>query len=215
MSSTNLTGRWVGQFFQQGRENPITADFAQVGENLSGTMRDGRPDRECTVFEAISEAGLWPGADEQIEAGLREMVPDSPSGPIRYVSHLPPEAILEGQCIGRTVRFLKTYQGTSFGGYRVGDTLVGIKRDGHVVHYEGQLSTDGLEIEGRWWIDADPAFGTRRTEGGFCLRRSGGSPTSGDPQVAASKERGRPWWKFRSGPETGPSSPSPPGASLS
>jgi hypothetical protein len=139
-------------------------------------MRVGHPDRECTVFEATAEAGLPPGADEQIEARLREIVPDSRSGPIRYVSHLPPESILEGQCTGRTVRFLKTYQGTSFGGYRVGDKLVGIERADHAVHYEGRLSADGLVINGRWWIEADPESGTRRAAGEFCLRSSQGKP---------------------------------------
>jgi hypothetical protein len=47
---------------------------------------------------------------------------------------------------------------------------VGIRRDGHAVHYEGHLSPDGLVIEGRWWIDADPAYATGRTEGRFMLR---------------------------------------------
>jgi hypothetical protein len=189
MSSPDLTGRWVGHYGQQGRDYPITADFAQAGEHLSGSMRDGRPDRECTVFEATSEAGLPPGADEQIEARLREMVPDCPSGPIRYVSHLPPESVLEGQCTGRTVRFLKTYQGTSFGGYRVGDKLVGVQRANHGVHYKGRLSADGRVIEGRWWIEADPASRTRRTEGEFCLRSSQGGETPGEQRVAVSGGR--------------------------
>jgi hypothetical protein len=121
MPSPDLSGRWVGGYRQQGRDYPITADFVHAGEHLSGSMRDSHPDRECSVFEATAEAGLPPGADEQIEARLREMVPDPRSGPIRYVSHLPPESTLEGRCIGRTVRFRKTYRGTSFGGYRVGD----------------------------------------------------------------------------------------------
>ena len=46
-----------------------------------------------------------------------------------------------------------------------------MQQEGHAVHYEGRLSPDGLEIEGRWWIDADPEYGTRRTEGLFVLRR--------------------------------------------
>jgi hypothetical protein len=111
------------------------------------------------------------GTDEQIEAKLRQMVPAVRGAPIRYVSHLPTHSALEGRRTGQTVFFLKTYQGTSFGGYKVGDQLVGIQKDGHAVHYEGQLSPDGLVIEGRWWIDADPAYATRRTESTFLLRR--------------------------------------------
>src|SRR5689334_21894162 len=109
-------------------------------------MRDGHPDRECSVFEATAEAGLPPGADEQIEARLRAMVPDGPSGPIRYVSHLPSQSVLEGRRTGRTVRFLKTYRGPAFGGYRVGDVLIGVERADHAVHYEGRLGDDGRTI---------------------------------------------------------------------
>ena len=176
MPAPDLSGRWVGCYRQQGRDYPITADFVHAGEHLSGSMRDGHPDRECSVFEATAEAGLPPGADEWIEARLREMVPDPRSGPIWYVSQLPPESILEGRCTGRTVRFRKTYRGTSFGGYRVGDRFVGMRREGHAVDYEGRLSADGRVIEGRWWIEADPGIGARRTEGEFCLRRSRGEP---------------------------------------
>jgi hypothetical protein len=94
-SSIPLTGRWVGHYVQGGQKYPITADLVQVGQRLSGSMQDGHPDRECSTFEAACEAGLPPGADEQIEMGLREMVPDAPAGPIRYVSHLP--VLIEGQ----------------------------------------------------------------------------------------------------------------------
>jgi hypothetical protein len=198
MSSPDLTGRWVGHYWQHGREYPITAEFAQAGEQLSGSMRDGHPDRESTVFEAASEAGLPPGADEQIEARLREMVPDSPSGPIRYVSHLPPDSVLEGTCTGRTIRFRKTYRGVSFGGYRVGDALVGIQEEGHTVHYQGLLSADGRLIEGQWWIDANPASGTRRTEGDFCLRSLQEVDAPSEHRAPTSEPKHRPWWRFRS-----------------
>jgi hypothetical protein len=178
-----MTGRWVGHYLQRGREYPITADVVQAGQRLSGTMRDGSPDRECSPFEAACEAGLPPGADEQIEAKLRQMVPDAGAGPIRFVSHLPAAAVLEGTRRGKTVAFLKTYQGTSFGGYKVGEKLVGIQMDGHAVHYEGQLSPNGLEIEGRWWIDADPAYAMPRTEGLFMLRRMGGGEDVAEAQT--------------------------------
>jgi hypothetical protein len=170
-SAIDLTGRWLGHYAQHGREHPIWADLVQEGTRLSGSMRDGQPDRESSVFEAALDAGLPPGADEQIEAKLRQALPDAPRGPIRYVSHLPPESVLTGRCSGDVVSFLKTYQGTSFGGYKVGDRLVGVEVAGHGVHYEGRLSPDGQVIDGRWWIDANPALGTPRTDGYFSLRR--------------------------------------------
>ena len=172
MSSMNLSDRWIGYYLQRGEECPIAADFFEAEERLSGFMYDGQPDRDYSIGEATAEAGLPPGEDEQIEAKLREMVPDAPASPIRYVSHLPPNSSLQGRRTGQTVYFLKTYQGTSFGGYQIGNQLLGIQKASHKVHYEGQLSPDGLVIEGRWWIDSDPVSATPQTEGLFHLRRA-------------------------------------------
>jgi hypothetical protein len=171
MPDTNLTGRWIGHYLQNGKEYPITADFVEADDHLTGSMSDGHPDRESSVFEAAAAAGLPPGADEQIEARLRQIVPESGFAPIRHVSHLPTHSLLDGRKARRTVSFLKTYQGTSYGGYRVGDKLIGAEREAHSVHYQGQLSSDGLEIDGRWWIDANPVDGVPRTEGWFSLHR--------------------------------------------
>jgi hypothetical protein len=196
MSSANLTGRWIGHYLQRGEKSPITADLLETGESLSGFMYDGKPDRDYLVFEVAADAGLPPGSDEQIESKLREMVPDASGGPIRYVSHLPANSILRGRRTGRTVYFLKTYQGTSFGGYKVGDQLFGVEKVDHEVNYEGQLSADGLVLEGRWWIDADPAQGTPMTEGLFqlCKAEAGEAPS---PQPASgSIPEKRPWWRF-------------------
>jgi hypothetical protein len=159
-------------------------------------MYDGQPDRNYSVQQATAEAGLPPGADEQIEAKLRELVPDAPAGPIRYVSHLPRNSVVRGRRTGPTVSFLKTYQGTSFGGYQVGDQLVGFQKSDHEVHYEGQLSPDGLVIEGRWWIDANPVAEIPRTEGLFRLRRAGaGAAAAAEPAAAPAGDK-RPWWRF-------------------
>jgi hypothetical protein len=196
MSSTKLTGRWIGYYLQGGAQHPITADVLEAGEHLSGFMHDGQPDRECSVFEAAAEAGLPPGMDEQIEATLRDMVPDAPVGPIRYVTHLPTNSILRGRRSGQTVSFLKSYQGASFGGYQIGSHLLGIQKADHEVHYEGQLSPDGQVIEGRWWIDADPVHEMPMTEGLFQLRRTQARETpSAESDPVAEKET-RPWWRF-------------------
>jgi hypothetical protein len=196
MASTNLTGRWIGYYVQRGEQYPISADFLEAGEHLSGFMHDGQPDRDCSVFEAAAEAGLPPGMDEQIEAKLREMVPGAPVSPIRYVTHLPTNSILRGRRSGQTVSLLKSYQGTSFGGYQVGNQLVGIRKADHEVHYEGQLSPDGMVIEGRWWIDADPVHEIPITEGQFQLRRSQASEPPLVQRDSVSEKKTQPWWRF-------------------
>jgi len=157
-------------------------DLVQAGDRLTGSMRDEDTCSEVSVFQVAAEAGLAPGADEQIVAALRDLVPDAPSGPVRYVTHLPADSVLDGRVEGRTVSFLKTYQGTHLGGYRVGETFVGSQVTNHAVHYRGEVSPDGTTIEGTWWIDPDPKGGTRRAEGGFTLRRRDGSgEPSGQP----------------------------------
>jgi hypothetical protein len=87
------------------------------------------------------------------------------------VSHLPPGSTLEGTVSGRRVSFVKSYQGVSFGGYKVGDRLVGHRIESHHVEYTGTVSYDGRNVEGRWSIDANPAIGAHRTEGSFELHR--------------------------------------------
>jgi hypothetical protein len=195
MSSAHLTGRWIGHYIQQGKEYPISADVLETDERLSGFMYDGAPDRHCSVAEAVAQAGLPPEAEEEIAAKIRELAPDAPTGPIGFVSRLPTHSILQGRRTGRTVYFLKGYQGTSFSGYQVGDRLIGTEKRGHDVHYEGQLSRGGQVLEGRWWIDADPEQGTPLTEGRFLLRRSETGAPSGQGSGGGENER-RPWWKF-------------------
>jgi hypothetical protein len=196
MSSSSLTGRWIGHYLQLGKEYPIAADLLETEGRLSGFMYDGQPDRDYSISQVAAEAGLPPGEDEVIEAKLRAIDPAAPPGTIRYVSRLPPNSVVRGRRTGQGVYFLKTYQGTSFGGYQVGNQLFGVRKADHEVHYEGQLSPDGLGIEGRWWINADPVHATPRTEGLFRLRRSEVvQPHSTQPPPGA-QEGKRPWWKL-------------------
>ena len=69
-------------------------------------------------------------------------------------------AMVEGSRAGRSVRFVKTYDGS--GGWS------------HSVSYEGTVSSDSTEIDGRWSIE-NAASGT------FLMMRSGGK------SVAATK----------------------------
>jgi hypothetical protein len=170
-SVLSLTGSWIGHYMQRDRVRGIAADLQQEGERLSGQMRDAETVFELSIFELAAECGLPPGADEQIVSALREQFPDEPRAPIRAVSSLASDSLLEGSVRGRTVTFLKTYQGEAFHGYRVGGREVGTRVAGHSVHYRGQISADGQTLEGHWWIDPEPDRTTRRTEGTFVLRR--------------------------------------------
>jgi hypothetical protein len=180
----NLSGRWVGHYTQRDRPHPIEAMLRQDGSRLSGWMRDGETQFERSVFEVAAEAGLPPGADEQIIAQLRQTVPGAGSARIRYVSQLPSDSVLAGGVKGQRAWWLKTYQGTEFGGYRVGEEAVGVEITNPEVHYEGSISADGSVIEGRWWIDARADQGTTYTEGTFVLRRRAGLVEAEEADVA-------------------------------
>ena len=123
-------------------------------------------------------AWMITSTDEQIISRLREQFPDEGGAPISASMTLPPESVLEGTVEGRTVSFVKTYQGDAFSGFQIGSRRVGLSFSGHGVHYRGELSADGQTIEGQWWLEPDPDKGvTRRAEGTFLLRKGrDGSP---------------------------------------
>jgi hypothetical protein len=169
--SLDVTGRWSGNYVQRDQSRQIVAALTQAGEDLTGSMHDQQTEFEQSVFEMAVEGGLPPGADEQIVSQLRKQFPDDPNAPIRVAMTLPPDSVLEGTVRGRTIYFLKIYQGEAFSGYRIGERRVGMTVASHGVHYRGQVSPDGQVIEGTWWIDPDPRRGTRRSEGTFRLQR--------------------------------------------
>ena len=119
----NITGQWTGNYYQNGRARPIVADLVQAGEDLTGSMRDGVTDTECSVTELALEAGLPPGGDEQIVDRLRRMFPDAPATEVRYVTHLSADSALHGWVEwprGSTSR--RTIRGTHYGGYQDQET---------------------------------------------------------------------------------------------
>ncbi len=168
-----LTGQWTGYYVQRDKRRDLAADLTQVGDRLRGGMRDLETQFELSVFEMAVEGGLPPGADELIVSRLRRQFPELPAEPIRAAMSLPSRSSLEGHVRGRTVYFLKTYQGEAFSGYRIGDHKVGVQLAGHAVHYKGVLAADGNCIEGTWWMDAQPQIGVPRAEGIFVLTRQG------------------------------------------
>jgi hypothetical protein len=78
----DITGQWVGAYFQHGHEHSISTVFNQFGTHLQGKMTDGETQFERPIFEAALALGLPPGADEQIEAKLRAEFPEIPHEPI-------------------------------------------------------------------------------------------------------------------------------------
>lgn len=166
-----LTGRWSGHYVQRDQARGMTAELRQDGGTLEGTMRDEQTSFVMTVYEMAAECRLPPGADEEIVKALRHQYPDRAQAPIRALMTLPAESAVEGEVRGRTVTFRKTYRGEAFSGYTIGEERVGVTVRGHAVQYRGRVDEGGGEIDGTWWIDADPRRGLRRTEGSFVLRR--------------------------------------------
>jgi hypothetical protein len=170
----DLTGRWVGFYSQHDEERPITVEIDQAGDRIRGTMRDGRTAFRMPLSELAMFEGLPPGADERITESLRNAYPDAPPEPIEAEVQLPPLSTVEGEVDpkGRAIRFLKTYQGTLFAGYRIGEVRLGVLGADQEVQFQGRLSPDGHEIEGHWRLPGPPhPLWLATTEGGFFLRR--------------------------------------------
>jgi hypothetical protein len=167
----NITGCWSGTYSQHDRDHPITAIFAQVDSHLQGKMTDSATNIDKSLFEFAFEAGLPPGADEQIFIQVREKYPDAPSGPIRAATRLPEFSTLEGSVEGREVRFVKQYIGEQFAGWRIGERLFGETRASQPIQYTGTLSENGNSIDGRWSIAASAKKQTVSAGGIFHLQR--------------------------------------------
>lgn len=170
----DLNSDWEGCYMQSGAWREITAVIVQRGERISGTMRDWETEFERSLFDAVLEAGLPPGDDEQIDESLRRLHPAAGKGPIRSKSRLPADSKLEGTVRGGFVAFTKTYQGQHFSGYQIGSQEVGSTGEGHAVRYSGRIEADGKRIEGVWTIsEADSP--QRAVQGPFWLERMPGS----------------------------------------
>jgi hypothetical protein len=64
------------------------------------------------------------------------------------------------------------------------------------VHYEGQLSSDGQVVEGRWWINPLPEYNMPVVEGCFLLRRSEEGERGAGQASPGAPQKKRPWWRF-------------------
>jgi hypothetical protein len=166
----DLSGDWEGCYLQSGAARKIAAVIVQTGERITGTMRDWETEFERSLFDAALEAGLPPGADEQIDAQLRRLHPTAGKTPIRSKSRLPSDSTIEGTVRGRFVAFTKTYQGQHFSGYQIGSQEVGWTAEDQAVRYSGRIEADRNRIEGVWTI-SDPDSPRKALQGPFWLER--------------------------------------------
>jgi hypothetical protein len=166
----DLSGDWTGCYVQSGAARKISAVISQAENRLTGTMRDSETEFDRSLFDAALEAGLPPGADEQIEEQLRRLHPADRKTPIRSKSRLPADSTIEGTVQGPFVTFTKTYQGQLFSGYQVGDREVGWTAENHAVRYSGRIEAGGNRIEGVWTI-SQPGSAHRPVQGPFWLER--------------------------------------------
>jgi hypothetical protein len=196
MPSSNITGRWMGHYVQYGRNHPIVANFFESGLHISGSMQDGKPECEYSLFEIAAELGLSSQDKEAIEASCRDLVPHAPADSIHYLTRLPSESSIEFRHDGQAISFAKTYAGECFAGYKVGGEIIDTQMGNHTVYYEGNLSYDNLEIEGRWVVEAKPEYGTREAEGSFVLRRVEQELVTTPADDKSASRSGPPWWKF-------------------
>jgi hypothetical protein len=170
----DLSGRWVGFYSHHDEERPIAVELDQAGGYFHGTMHDSCTSFRVSLSELAMAEGLPPGADERITASLRSAYPDAPREPIEAELQLPPVSVVEGELDpgGRAIRFRKTYLGTFFAGYRIGEFRLGVLGSDQEVQYHGRLSPEGDEIEGRWRLQGPPhPLWLATNEGGFLLRR--------------------------------------------
>lgn len=155
MATFQLTGTWSGYYEQSGCRHGISMQVVQRGQSFVGAMRD-----EDTVLASRELVRTRSGNGDATEL----------VGEAEVLSTLPERSIVEGEVTGRTVAFVKQYQGTSTTSIRVGNRkTVSIEVPGHQVFYRGAVDASGDEVAGTWSI---PARSNGRSQRGrFMLRR--------------------------------------------
>ncbi len=48
--ATNLSGHCDGNYYQHNSAHPLSLELIQEGERLTGSMRDGKTDKEIRLF---------------------------------------------------------------------------------------------------------------------------------------------------------------------
>lgn len=165
----DLNGTWSGHFkYDPSAEGmpkdnqPIVAEFVVSGEQLTGTMREGKPSREQPYrdFFALHSAIMKP----YIRFQNRIFVLLHPNAIIRIT--LPEMSKCSGTSVGDQIKFVKVYDGQGKVTFITrGAEVSSTRTDLHPIHYVGRIK--GNVIEGTWSIQVEGKTETGR----FRLRK--------------------------------------------
>ncbi|MCK5942047.1 MAG: hypothetical protein KAI24_08775 [Planctomycetes bacterium] len=154
--ATDISGRWRGHYEQDGGRHGISMEVAQRGGSFVGRMRD-----EDTVLSGTAKV---PTIDEQ----------GTENGSVDFetMGVLPEFSIVEGDVDGRSVAFVKRYEGThSVVAWIDEGEEAQFEIPGHLVHYQGELVDDGSKLTGEWRIRCGDERGDGDAVGTFELIR--------------------------------------------
>lgn len=171
----NFNGEWLG-FYVDPRlgqvEFPIRANLTESKGRVRGNMADEMPRQEQTIDDILML--LEPENPHRANwEWMNETYPNA-----RVITILPKDSKVEGSVLGMSIRFTKTYQGGPQVSIWEGVDPQPLREEHrlHPIEYEGQLSSDGSVIEGRWQIKRRQFFGlwlTTLASGTFRLTRTG------------------------------------------
>ena len=171
--SRTLSGRWAGHYTRNDRLYPVQCSLFHDGRRLCGAMRDATTLLVGSLSDLVTDEGLPPGQDERILERLRRLCPEGAGLPVATEIELPADSRIEGETSDRWVRFIKTYLGEYFAGFRVGSRRIGVRGSDQRVVHRGWITADGCSIEGQWFLlEPRRDVGATRVVGGsFFLER--------------------------------------------
>lgn len=150
-----MTGTWRGHYEQDGL-HPIEMQVEQRGAIFTGWMRD----RDTLTLGTAPVYDIDPQKEAWVEVDQCD-----------FAAMLPELSVIEGTIDGRSVTFLKKYQGTATSSFwQRGHAIEHKTNDAHQVVYAGALDETQQTLRGHWRIGAP--HGLPATTGAFELRRA-------------------------------------------
>jgi hypothetical protein len=149
----DLTGRWVGFYrhrWEQLGTYPIVADLCHTGSRITGEMFD----------QITAKSNCLDDLLEIYREDLSDYVRQNWVNAIRqfgteivHNSRLPDTSDIRGSIKGYRIEFVKSYRGTLECRLTVGERQLGsLRREGHKVHYNGDLDQERMCLTGTWTI---------------------------------------------------------------
>lgn len=153
LEPVDLTGRWVGFYryrWEQLGTYPIVAEIQQTGNNITGEMYDQITERSDYFDDFVAVIGKDIAYESR--RNMQQMIRRFGTDTVRN-SRLPDTSNILGKVTGSHIQFRKSYRGAMEVTWTVeGNPVASVRRDGHSVHYSGQLDLNGTCITGRWTI---------------------------------------------------------------